>query len=233
MGTNIRINTDKFISRMKELADEHGQNQSQAAEYLGMSRRQYGKYVSGEYDGKMNATKYAKPSAEMLMTIAEKYAVSTDYLLGLSDFRSAENDFIGQKTGLSDDSIDKLMADNQLAVSAQKAREQLNDDSVTPLARAFIQSTLLKHDGTNHTAVVLDALLSPSQEENNLLELIYQFLVLPADVSINGESEITITSGNGAGTGVHICNADLIKESLLGSIRDRLMEYRREYLLKQ
>jgi len=166
--------------------------------------------------------------------LANFFHVSIDHLYG-APHKTLDHADIAEKTGLSDDSIDKLLADNRLAVSAQKAKEQLDDDSVTPMAKAFIKSTLLKHDGTNHTAVVLDALLSPShsKEENNLLELIYQFLVLPADVSINGESEITITSGNGAGTGVHICNADLIKESLLGSIRDRLIEYRREQLIEK
>lgn len=176
----------------------------------------------------------AVPRLDTANIIAEHFHVSLDYLYG-APHKTLDHTDIAEKTGLSDDTIDKLMADNRLAVSAQKAMEQLDDASVTPVAKAFIKSTLLKHDGTNHTAVVLDALLSPthSKEENNLLELIYQFLVLPADVSINGKSEITITSGNGAGTGVHICNADLIKESLLGSIRDRLIEYRREQLIEK
>lgn len=213
-----------FTKRLKDLRKARHLTQEELSIQTNISISSIKNYETGR----------SQPDLENAKTLSKTFGCSIDHLFG-APHKTLDHHDIAEKTGLSDDSIDKLMADNRLAVSAQKAREQLNDDSVTPLARAFIQSTLLKHDGENHTAVVLDALLSPDhcQNDNNLLELIYQFLVLPAVVEIEGNTEMTVTSGNGVGTGLHLSNTDLVKEVLLGSIRDRLMEYRREYLLKQ
>lgn len=80
----IKHNYDKkpkvtcdYMVRIRELREELGISQEQIAKLLGTSQTMYARYENGE--SKMPITK--------LVTLAQFYGVTTDYLVGLSDER--------------------------------------------------------------------------------------------------------------------------------------------------
>lgn len=62
--------------RLKELREENGMTQKQIAAKLGISSVAYLRYEKSQRE----------PSLSMLAEIAKIFNVSTDYLLGVSDF---------------------------------------------------------------------------------------------------------------------------------------------------
>lgn len=64
------------VDRIKEMRERQGFSQRQLARMCGFSIHQVHRYENG----------MTEPSATALATLAEKLNVSTDYLLGLSDF---------------------------------------------------------------------------------------------------------------------------------------------------
>ena len=64
-----------YIPRLKDLREDHDLSQQAVADYLGMKQPQYSRYERG---------KRSLPLRH-LVTLAEYYHVSTDYLLGLTD----------------------------------------------------------------------------------------------------------------------------------------------------
>ncbi|MGI8314906.1 helix-turn-helix domain-containing protein [Halobacillus mangrovi] len=64
--------------RLKELRKAHKLSQKQVSEILGISESGYGYYEQGRNE----------PSIEMIKKLANKYDVSTDYLLGISDIKN-------------------------------------------------------------------------------------------------------------------------------------------------
>lgn len=83
MSTSIPL----FSERLKELRKEYGLNITQAAEYLNVSRKMYSRYETGYNVGTSTETQYAYPTADKLLEIAQKYNTTTDYLLGLHNYR--------------------------------------------------------------------------------------------------------------------------------------------------
>lgn len=65
-----------FATRLKELRLEHGFSQQKVAEMLGLRQQSYARYEYGT----------GEPSLPTLVEIARLYNVTTDYLLGLSDY---------------------------------------------------------------------------------------------------------------------------------------------------
>lgn len=63
--------------RLKELRKEKKKTQTEIASLLGLTEGAYRHYESGR----------SKPSAEDITKLAEYFDVSTDYLLGRSDYR--------------------------------------------------------------------------------------------------------------------------------------------------
>ena len=61
--------------RLRDLREDADLNQTQIAQYLGMSQTGYSKYETGEND----------IPTQVLIKLARFYGVSTDYLLGLTD----------------------------------------------------------------------------------------------------------------------------------------------------
>ncbi|MCL2587026.1 MAG: helix-turn-helix domain-containing protein [Firmicutes bacterium] len=59
--------------RIKELRIEHGFNQQQIADILGIDRANYSKYELGKLELNL----------EMLVKLAKHYKISADYILGL------------------------------------------------------------------------------------------------------------------------------------------------------
>lgn len=64
-----------FWIRIKELRQSLGMNQVQFGKSLSVTKQSVSNWENG----------YIQPSIDMLVRIAKQYAVSTDYLLGLSD----------------------------------------------------------------------------------------------------------------------------------------------------
>ena len=67
----------KFSERLRELRQEKGMKQREMADILQIKLRSYQNYEGGE----------RRPDYEGLVTLADYFDVSTDYLLGRSDER--------------------------------------------------------------------------------------------------------------------------------------------------
>lgn len=67
----------KFSERMKELRNERGETQTQIAQAVGMTLRQYQRYEAEEQ----------KPGLDNLIALADHFEVSLDYLTGRTDQR--------------------------------------------------------------------------------------------------------------------------------------------------
>jgi len=88
---------NKFRRRLKEFRSN---TLDRTAEKLGVGKRTYQDWIN---------TKIEKwPSVDNLIKIANTYNVTTDYILGISDYTTPENHDIGEKIGLSDEAIQKL-----------------------------------------------------------------------------------------------------------------------------
>lgn len=98
--TKVNKGLQLFKDRLKDLRGE--KTLQEVAQDLGLSRATLGYYESGE----------RKPDIEILIKIANYYNVSSDYLLGLSDYQSSDvNIQIAAKvTGLAENTI-KILYD--------------------------------------------------------------------------------------------------------------------------
>lgn len=100
---------DPFPSRLRELLVEEEISHQTLATFLGVARQSIGAYCDGS----------AFPSLENLTKIAKYFSVSTDYLLGLSEIRSTENNLkiACDTTGLSEDAVVAICGINASASS--------------------------------------------------------------------------------------------------------------------
>lgn len=105
--------------RLKELRNQRGVTQKQAAEGIGMVQATLSKYESGEQT----------PGASILPDIANYYGVSCDYLLGLTECSSVKPDIqiTAKTTGLTEKALSKLI--NQKLVSSSATDILLSSDS--------------------------------------------------------------------------------------------------------
>lgn len=71
-----------FSKRLKQLREEKGYNQEYVAEYLGVKQQTYSRYEN-------NVT---EPDINTIVKLATLFDVSSDYLLGLSEFRKGNLD---------------------------------------------------------------------------------------------------------------------------------------------
>lgn len=102
-----------FADRFRELRGER--TQAEFADFLGISRPTVGFYENGD----------RVPDAIILKQIAERCGVTSDYLLGLSDNRTAGNADIGAEIGLSDEAIRVLKAAHMEKKTFKKDNERL------------------------------------------------------------------------------------------------------------
>lgn len=107
-----------FTERFRKLQGDR--SNTEFAEFLEISRQTVGFYCNGD----------RLPDALMLKQIAEKCHVSTDWLLGLSKVRSPDVNvkWMCEKTGLSESSIENLVAQNKVKDSSgNRYIEIIND----------------------------------------------------------------------------------------------------------
>lgn len=103
-----------FAKRVNELRKAKGINQAQLAERVGVSKTSANLYES--------ATR--APDIQVLARYAKVLGVTSDYLLGLSDNRTQGNAAIGDKLGLSDESIEMLSGlSEQMKEAIEDSRE--------------------------------------------------------------------------------------------------------------
>jgi Predicted transcriptional regulators len=84
-----------FSIRLKELRDDKMISQKDFAKIIGVAQSTYALYE----------TRKREPALDVLIKIAQYFNVTTDYLLGLSEGATIENEFIYQDTALNNESI--------------------------------------------------------------------------------------------------------------------------------
>jgi len=102
----------EFAYRLCVCLDKNNENESDLARETKIGKASINAYIKAEQI----------PNIEKLITIAEHFAVSTDYLLGFTNSPSLNEDFkiVHKVTGLSDNSIEILKTYNDL----------INDDKI-------------------------------------------------------------------------------------------------------
>lgn len=73
---NFFLGESLMYRRLKDLREDHDYTQQYVSDYLTITRSAYAKVERGEH----------MLSAEMLIQLSNLYNVSTDYLLGISDY---------------------------------------------------------------------------------------------------------------------------------------------------
>ncbi len=117
----------KLNNLEKQRKEKGYTSQEKFADKIGIDRSTYNGYVNGN----------SIPS-DILIKMSKLLNVSTDYILGLSDCRSVDNDYISKETGLSDDAINKLIEHKK------NTRKRKQDDDVSKLTLSGINK-LLEH----------------------------------------------------------------------------------------
>lgn len=109
----------EFTSRLNDLFEKENVKQCQLAEELGIS--------TGVISDYRNGKKY--PQEEILRKIANKFKVSTDYLLGKTELQSTDKNYkmIYDFTGLTDDAIFNLH-DNKKMIEKNLGSKCHSDD---------------------------------------------------------------------------------------------------------
>jgi len=85
-------------SNLKKLRKEHGYTQETLANEIGCGIKSLHNWESGK----------GKPDTYHLEKLAELFRVSTDYLLGREEYKTHDNKFICQETGLSEKALEVL-----------------------------------------------------------------------------------------------------------------------------
>lgn len=91
-----------FADALKELRTKADLYQNDIAETLNVTQQTVAKWESGK----------AMPSVEMICTIANYFHVSTDYLLGLTDYKNIDDQLLVKKSNV-DKKFDKLTSSSQ------------------------------------------------------------------------------------------------------------------------
>lgn len=95
---------DDFPERLREIMSEHNTTQKELSDYIGKSRQAVGYYADGS----------ASPDWKTLAAIARYFGVSVDWLLGVTDVRSADIDIqqICKYVGLSEQAVTFLHSES-------------------------------------------------------------------------------------------------------------------------
>jgi transcriptional regulator with XRE-family HTH domain len=71
-----------FAERLKQLREENGYNQEYIADYLGVKQQTYSRYENN----------VSEPDIITIQKLTALFKISSDYLLGLSEFRQGNLD---------------------------------------------------------------------------------------------------------------------------------------------
>ena len=194
-------------SRIHDLKKATGRTQNDLAESCGCTVRTFGKYERGE-----------KPvPTDILVRLSEEFNVSTDYLLGLSDFKCVHAEDIGKLTGLNDDAVSVLIDDHQ------DVKNRLEFQKVLPLQPPTEFQNL---------AAVINFLLTEGRADRGsagLLDLLRAYFTTPDDADIEGLPDGISSVGR---RGFHLNTAQVAVGMYFSQIQQTLVEYRRQCQLK-
>lgn len=103
MSRKVRLSyeteNDVFARHLREAMDRKGVNQTWLANTIGVQRQTISLYVTGQ----------SRPDTDNLRKISEALNISSDWLLGLSNFTDKSNEFVLAKDlGLTEPSISLL-----------------------------------------------------------------------------------------------------------------------------
>lgn len=113
-GCNILNITTKFSERLKKLRESNNMNCTQLAKQLNVSSASIGYYEKGE----------RVPDIEVLARICDFFNVSSDYLIGISDFASKdiEKKAVADYIGLDEKSVDEIKRTTEDVILKSKAQ---------------------------------------------------------------------------------------------------------------
>ncbi|OXS24693.1 MAG: hypothetical protein BI182_16935 [Acetobacterium sp. MES1] len=123
-----------FATRLRELMSGNGTTQKDLAGVTGITRQAISQYMDGS----------VQPNIEKLYKICDFFKVSADYLLGLSSVKSfdIEEKAIGEKTGLSESAIEKLLGLNRVKNIKMKIKRKDLDEATYKLKKSINPSEI-------------------------------------------------------------------------------------------
>ena len=137
-----------FDERLTELRKAKGISQKDCALELGMpDASKYNKWENGAN----------RPDYETVCQLAKYFDVTTDYLLGASDCKKADNQTVHDITGLSEDAIEILKLINQMAFS-DVLSELITSSGFISAIQQINQFLALNLNGGYHAIVTKDDL---------------------------------------------------------------------------
>ena len=93
-----------FPERLRKLLDDRGVTRTELARELNISRQAVSQYADGT----------GQPNIDKLKTIASFFSVSSDYLIGLSDYERIETkELTAEDMGILDEAAQQLSKDKQ------------------------------------------------------------------------------------------------------------------------
>ena len=180
--SNILPKSDNKKSNLALLRNEKHLTQIQLANELGLTVKTYRDYELGKQ----------LPKTDLLIKLADYFNVSTDYILGRSNCRDVDNDYIQDKLGLDDNAINQLASWNKYEHDMITGADVLNEDG-TILFKGVPQKLHYR------PVVTLNELFKDSMDFEMLLRSIQDLFNTQYRYPIyhTGESEIiTDTDGN-------------------------------------
>lgn len=103
--------------RLKQLRQEKKITQSELSKALNVAKTTIASYEQG----------INEPGLSMLVKISQYFDVTTDYLIGLSEGRSVDNQEISQKIGINDEAINTLRQLKKLSLINVHNRSQMEN----------------------------------------------------------------------------------------------------------
>ncbi len=140
---------EKVGEKIRKLREETGTSQQKIADLLGVTRQSLSLYEKGE----------RTINVEALGKLAEFFGVSADYLLGLSDVRSTEQDMrtACEVTGLSEKAIRNIQSTYcKMPQKERKATKEavLKNDELEEIVKKETIGFLLSEDETGKKIIV-------------------------------------------------------------------------------
>ena len=146
--------------RIKDIRLENKLSQQAMADILGVTSMSISNYEKG----------FRVPDCNFLKKFAACFDVSTDYLLGLNDNKDPKNTPIGNRLGLSDNSVDtleRLTDDEQGALSLQLINDILSSTELQRILQHL--NTWVAYKRNNHYS---DAPAAAETQEEHYIELL-------------------------------------------------------------
>ncbi|HDK7158964.1 TPA: helix-turn-helix transcriptional regulator [Clostridium botulinum] len=139
--------------RIKELRKKRGITQEELAKHIGVSTSMVGMYE----------TNARKPSYEVLSKIAKYFRVSTDYLLGETDYKTTGEKFDA-----------KLSSDNVAQIKEEEALYTAGKFTTPQAAMQFIlkQPSIMGYGGFDTNKMTDEEIIEFANELLNLLKML-------------------------------------------------------------